>query len=36
MPEEDAAEKGPITEDQMFPYAPESNCIATHRVLEKG
>lgn len=33
LSEEDAGENDPITEDQMFPAAPESNCIATLRVL---
>lgn len=36
LPEEDAAENGPITEDQMFPSAPVNNYIAIPRVLEKG
>lgn len=35
MPEENAAEIGPITEDQMVSSAPESDCIATPRVWRR-
>ena len=35
LPEENAAENGPITEDQVFSSALGNNCIATPRRLEK-